>query len=544
MAKLIIRAPQVPEVIHELQALNTIGRHPGQNIQVLDRIVSKEHAIITFSDGFYWIQDIGSRNGTFVNELVIPGRQKLNEGDVIRLGETTMTFKEDRVNQSMLISKTQIHFQNDAEFALIRSSESATSLLDIDYQLPATQQSPEVLKKAYDQFKTILSLQESLSGIVEVDKVLFVILEEASKLLKASRGAVFLMEKGELVPRASKIDDRKRNASSEALMISKTILNRVVETKKGVVFDNATSNNDFEESHSILINSILSAICVPLLDNQNNVVGVMYLDNTVATKMFQDNDLNLMMLFAQRAAGFVINARLIEEEKKRQNLSRLLSPNIVKQIVSQDLDVQLGGISREVTVLFADIRGFTKMSEKVSPPELITLLNSYFEFMVEKIFQYDGTLDKFIGDEIMAIWGAPFAQTDHRSRALKAVIEMRKALETFNISQQSAGLPTLQVGYGLNAGVVVAGYVGSTQTMSYTVLGDAVNVASRLCSKAMPGEILVSSSIYEHEKESFDFEHKDPILFKGKSAELPVYQVVANKELPDGNITPIPPGML
>lgn len=90
----------------------------------------------------------------------------------------------------------------------------------------------------------------------------------------------------------------------------------MVETKKGVVFDNATSNHDFEESHSILINSILSAICVPLLDNQENVVGVMYLDNTVATRMFQENDLHLMMLFAQRATGFVINARLLEEEKR------------------------------------------------------------------------------------------------------------------------------------------------------------------------------------------------------------------------------------
>jgi adenylate cyclase len=540
MAKLIIRAPQTAEVLYELQALNTIGRHPNQNIQVLDRIVSKEHAIITFSENAYWIQDIGSRNGTFVNEDKIPGRTKLVDGSVIRLGETTMTFKEDRLSQSMMLNKSQIRFQDDG-FTMLKTSGSVGFIQDIDYQLPASQQSPEVLKKAYDQFRTILTLQQSLSGIVEIEKVLYVILEEAFKLMKASRGAVFLLEKGELEPRAFKVDDRKKS-SDEGLTISQTILNRVVETKKGVVFDNATSNHDFEESHSILINSILSAICVPLLDNQENVVGVMYLDNTVATRMFQENDLHLMMLFSQRATGFVINARLLEEEKKRQNLSRLLSPNVVKQIVSQDLDVQLGGVSREVTVLFADIRGFTKMSESVKPQDLINLLNSYFEFMVEKIFQYDGTLDKFIGDEIMAIWGAPFAQDDHTHRAVKAVIEMRKALETFNISQQSAGLPTLQVGYGLNAGVVVAGYVGSTQTMSYTVLGDSVNVASRLCSNAKPGEILISSSIYEREKDAFNFEHKEPILFKGKSTALPVYQVISSKDSLT-NLTPLPPDM-
>lgn len=208
MAKLIIRAPQTAEVLYELQALNTIGRHPNQNIQVLDRIVSKEHAIITFSENAYWIQDIGSRNGTFVNEDKIPGRTKLVDGSVICLGETTMTFKEDRLSQSMMLNKSQIRFQDDG-FTMLKTSGSVGFIEDIDYQLPASQQSPEVLKKAYDQFRTILTLQQSLSGIVEIEKVLYVILEEAFKLMKASRGAVFLLEKGELVPRAFKVDDRK-----------------------------------------------------------------------------------------------------------------------------------------------------------------------------------------------------------------------------------------------------------------------------------------------------------------------------------------------
>ena len=217
------------------------------------------------------------------------------------------------------------------------------------------------------------------------------------------------------------------------------------------------------------------------------------------------------------------------EEKKRERLQRLLSPAIAQEVISGNVDIEKGGELRETSVLFTDIRGFTSMSEASRPQDIVNVLNEYFERMIEVLFKYEGTLDKFVGDEIMALFGAPVSHDDDPLRAVKTAIEMRDELAVFNEERLAAGLTPIQVGMGINTGECVAGYLGSSQALDYTVIGDPVNVASRLCSVAKTDEIMISESTYEQVKDFVEVEERPPSVVKGKSKPLKNYNVLGLK---------------
>jgi len=222
-----------------------------------------------------------------------------------------------------------------------------------------------------------------------------------------------------------------------------------------------------------------------------------------------------------------------KEAKTRRRFEKLLSPDLAEMVVSGRLKVEKGGQSREATVLFADIRGFTQISENNEPSEVLQMLNDYFESVVEIVFRYQGTVDKFIGDAIMVIWGAPIAQEDGPLRAANAALEMRTMLFEFNRRQQDRGKQPIQVGIGINSGRLVAGYIGSTKTMSYSVIGNTVNTASRLCSLAASGQILISESTYQHINGLFRLTRLDPLIPKGMRKPIPIFNVEGSLE--EGN---------
>jgi adenylate cyclase len=165
------------------------------------------------------------------------------------------------------------------------------------------------------------------------------------------------------------------------------------------------------------------------------------------------------------------------------------------------------------------------------------MLNEYFEVMVEIAFKHEGTVDKFVGDEIMVLWGAPVIHADDPCRAVRAALDMQAALVEFNHTRQAEGSPPIQIGIGINTGELVAGYIGSTRTMSYSVIGDSVNTAARLCSAAKTGQVIISESTYEHVKGEFDFDALDAIKAKGKSKPIPIYNATGVKNLRDTDKT-------
>ena len=245
----------------------------------------------------------------------------------------------------------------------------------------------------------------------------------------------------------------------------------------------------------------------------------------------------LFIIFGSHAQ-FTFNERRQAEERSRheqatrERFQRLLSPGVAEMVVSGKLRVEKGGETRIATVVFVDIRDFTAMSENTQATEVVQMLNEYYEVMVDIAFRYEGTVDKFIGDAMMVIWGAPISHSDDARRAVQAAIDMQAELVRFNRSRQTKRERKVEIGIGINTGTLVAGYIGSSQTMSYSVIGDTVNTASRICAAAQPGQILISEKTYRVVDKYFNVEKLAPIKFKGKYKPVEVYNVIAPKAPP------------
>ena len=224
--------------------------------------------------------------------------------------------------------------------------------------------------------------------------------------------------------------------------------------------------------------------------------------------------------------GLVIAIEDISDVSKVKNtFKRYVSKQVVDNLLEDDTKLNLGGEEREVTILFTDIRGFTSMSENMKPEEVVTTLNEYFSEMIDIVFKYNGTLDKIIGDELMVVFGAPLAAEDDTERALNTAVEMQnKIKELNNIRKKRKEKPVL-VGAGINKGYVVSGNIGSRDMMDYTVIGDTVNLGSRLCSAAGPGEIIVSKEVTKNQDNQFKFEELVPINVKGKKDKINIFKV-------------------
>jgi len=224
--------------------------------------------------------------------------------------------------------------------------------------------------------------------------------------------------------------------------------------------------------------------------------------------------------------GLVMAIEDISDVSKVKNtFKRYVSKQVVDELLGDDGKLNLGGEEREVTILFTDIRGFTSMSEKMEPERVVTTLNEYFSDMIDIVFKNNGTLDKIIGDELMVLYGAPISGENDTSRAVSTAIEMQSRIKEMNREKKRKKEPPIFVGAGINCGRVVSGNIGSRDLMDYTVIGDTVNVASRLCAAAGPGEILVSSSVYGRTKKEFSFETLDPISVKGKEKKVPAFMI-------------------
>lgn len=224
--------------------------------------------------------------------------------------------------------------------------------------------------------------------------------------------------------------------------------------------------------------------------------------------------------------GSVIALEDISDVSKVKNtFKRYVSKQVVDELLGDDGKLNLGGEQREVTILFTDIRGFTSMSEKMKPERVVTTLNEYFSDMIDIVFKNNGTLDKIIGDELMVLYGAPISGENDTVRAVETAVEMQHKIKELNIDRKKRKEPPILVGAGINKGLVVSGNIGSRDLMDYTVIGDTVNVASRLCAAAGPGEIMVSRSVYGATKKEFSYDKLEPIKVKGKEKKVPVFLI-------------------
>lgn len=386
------------------------------------------------------------------------------------------------------------------------------------------------LRADYERLRLSHELSREIAAERDTSKLLEKILASVFKFIRADRGVIFLRdESGVLQASAS----QRRDGTTAPISVSSTILDHVVKERAAVLTHDAAMDFAASKGKSMILNRISSAIVAPLVapfQQNNEVLGVLWLDSETLAQ-FQPKDLELVLAIAYQAAMFIeinILGKKVENEiLTRERFSRLLSPNIAERVISGQLEVKQGGQRVEqCTVFNSDIRGFTQMSEGTSPEILVEMLNDYFEVMVDTLFQYEGTLDKFMGDGIMALWGTPVAHPDDAIRSVQCALEMVEVLGKFNSRRRSSGMPSLGVGVGIHTGPLVAGYIGSSKALSYTVIGDVANTSARLCSVALAGQIVVSETTRDKLGTKFDMEELQPAKVKGKEKPIRIFNVL------------------
>jgi adenylate cyclase len=525
MAKLILVSSE-EEQEFELGPMNTLGRHPDNTIQILDRIISKEHAqIIGTPDGRFMLRDLGSLNGTYIGNKRV-SNHVLRDGDEITLGSTRLVYRDQSVDggiQRVTIAPGMMESH-------IRQRIAAEP--DIEFRPEKELFDEQALRRDYERLRIANELARAVSNEFDLDKLLQKILDKAFELLPADRGVIMLMdENGQPVPRVAK--QRREQGKEEEIILSNSIINEVIRERQAVLSSDATIDSRFSGAHSIIMQGIRSTMCVPLIHGAE-LLGIMNLDSQIATNAFSEKDLRIFTGIANQAAVAIQNARLAHkiefEARTRAQFQRFFSPAMVQQVVEGKLKLDGVGESRDVTVLFADIRGFTAMTEKANAHEIVALLNEYFEVMVEVLFRFDGTLDKYVGDEIMALFGVPISHPDAALQGVECAIEMQNALTEFNRTRHAENQQPLHVGIGINTGEVVYGALGSSKTLQYTVIGDVVNTASRLCSLAKPDEIIISENTMKRVKDRVKAMELPKVRVKGKQGELTIFRVLGGPE--------------
>ncbi len=518
-----ISSPDGAGFSQTLAGLCSIGRHPDNTLQLGDREVSKEHAIVEVTTNGYNLRDLGSSNGTFLNgkRLVAQQLHLLKDGDEIRVGATKMIFQAPRRGHTQNAGVTVVAGARMLSNVLASVKEEDAGR----FHPAAAIQTDEALRQDYEKLRVALEFQNQVGIESSAEIVLERLLKFAFETLKADSGAVLVKNlKGQLEVRLV----RRHAGDTEEVAVSETVLARVMQSREAVLTADAVMDHRFVASKSIVAHGIRSAMAVPLIA-KGEVLGVVFLATRERTGAFTDKDLKILAALGAQAAATMetaaLRTQLQAEERRRENLARFLPPVLVDQVAKGEVKLGDGGELRQVTVLFADIRGFTSLAETQPPHAVVQMLKGYFELMAQSVFEQRGIVDKFIGDAVMALWGAPEALDDAPLRACRAALEMQHRLAVFNSRRASAKEPPIGVGIGINSGQAVVGLMGSTLRPEYTAIGDTVNVASRLCGLARAGQVLISGVTAKSVGRLVPVLALPDAQVKGRAQRVPVFEI-------------------
>ena len=530
---------------HELRSgvQLVVGRAPSSDIAIFDPTISRKHAELQADESGLRVRDLGSSNGTFHNGERIEDAEPvtLAPGDTITFGK--VAFRVQPVGPTTVHSPSggfasppdaasNGHIRPSATIVRqmpVRDSQGALAALGTsDPRISTAPNAAASLgeDKSQQKLATLLEVSKGLGKAADIDTLLEKIVRYAYQILEVDRVAIALCEDGQqLTPKIA----RDKRGSEQPRAVPQSIARKVVEDKVAILSDNAGEDSRFG-GQSILMQQIRSAICCPLVGSEDRVLGVLYVDNVTTTHRFSEHDLEYLIAFAGIAAAGIENQQFAQRIQKemlaRENLTRYFAPQVAERIASSREAARLGGEKRPVAVLFSDIRGFTPMAESMNPDDMASLLSEYFTEMVECVFRHDGTLDKFMGDAVMAQWGAPIATGNDADRALLAAIDMMRALKKLNAKWKTEGRPQLQHGIAVNYGEAFAGNIGSERRLEFTVIGDTVNTAYRLCSAAEAGQILITEETKQALTSPPRLTACPPMELKGKSQPIPVYCVL------------------
>ncbi|BAY11414.1 adenylate/guanylate cyclase domain-containing protein [Calothrix sp. NIES-2098] len=514
----------------------TIGRLPECNLYLPFGGVSRNHAqIVKTADGVWTIADMGSKNGTQVNERILTRPQQLHHGDIVWLGNVSLlVLVVDPAAQPM--SKHEPTQNRDGD-----NTEQKTILRNVkqlqQQWIQADSKDGDISNKdiTIARLKDLVDIAKNLCAATSIEEIFFQVQEVVFRYLDSiDRLALLIDVSGggnlELMNAAIRNASQQENLAADGSWISRSICQKVFDEK--VVIQSADTHKDerFSGEHSVLVKGIRSVMAVPLWD-ENKVVGVLYADAHLSSYHWAnegEEELSffsaLANLVATSVQRWLLVDRLKNEEVIRHRLERYHSPAVVQQLISVGRlpDGRLPPAESEISILFADLVGFTAISERVTATAIAQLLNNLFEEMLQEVFAYGGTLDKYIGDCIMAFFGAPEPQPDHAERAIAAAKGMLTRLERLNLN--GFWQEPLQLRIAINSGKAVVGDVGSSQRVEYTALGATINLAARMEAVCPPGECVISEVTYKMLKQPSDFQEMGSYSFKGINRLIKIYQ--------------------
>ncbi len=551
MALLKITDASGRQAQHQLntKAQCMIGRAPDNQIVLDDPRASRHHAHIkSTDDGSFTIVDGVMVNGELrrsANKVYVNGEQKfehpLKDGDRITIGASTIRFeqpKEERTADLSFDDKPLGHTQllmsaKDVLTTVLRQAESGPTSLPgapRDKVLESLQRKANILSELYEMSK-------ALGSGFDLDKIFKKATDIIFRSTPADRVIALLVEgvvteqntdDVKLFPIATRARDEKLEAHARKMTIGRTITRKVMKDRVALLSQDAAADEQFAGVDSIVSQGVRSTICAPLF-TESGVHGALYADRLDPFSAFKPDDLELISAVAAQTAIAVENVRsherLAKEEVARANYSRFLPEYVVKQMLDNPDSFKLGGVLQTITILFADIRGFTRISEHAPPEKIVNLLNRYFSAMTDIIFAHGGTLDKYLGDGMMALFGAPTVTPKDAANAISAAVAMQRRMLSINDELHQEGFPEIGIGIGLHTGEVTVGYIGSERRSEYTAIGDTVNTASRLESNAKSGEILVSEVTAKAARSRYQLTPRDPISVKNREQPVPLFQV-------------------
>jgi adenylate cyclase len=529
----LIQNPETPNSeIHELRfGSNTIGRELDNTIVVIDKSLSRYHVQIINNDHGVIISDLGSLNHTFVNETNIE-QCELKDGDFVRCGTVVFKF----LQTIEITPEASLNAPNSQLSVIKRFSPEKTNvqIQDLLHQHSSEHQrtalrirQQDINQRSLDKLKILLEVSKQLSSPKEPEQLLEKILDLLFEIMNVDRAVILLVNQdtGCLASKAVKFKD---GIPIDTDFYSKTITNSVQENGNALLISDAQVDQRFTNSQSVIKQTIHASMCVPL-KARSEVIGVLYADNLSLTNIYSDEDLEFLIALANQAAIAIENRELSKQIQsaaiKQSRLERFF-PTTVSKKLREEGNIEV--IDTEITALFSDISGFTELCSTMEPRQIIEILNEYFPVVVEEIvFQYEGTLEKYIGDALLAVWGAPYQQQDDATRAVHAAIAMQRAIHKLNKQWLQQRHIQIQVQIGLNTGKVAAGNIGSPKLVQYATIGDTTNVSSRICSAAKPGQILISETTFQQlNDQSINVEKMAPVRVKGKDQPLQLYRLL------------------
>jgi adenylate cyclase len=489
------------------------------HLDLKDGEVSSQHARLTSEGQECWIEDLGSTNGTWVDRKKIKTKTRLTPESIIRVGRTTLKIKMEAAPPPS--PQPPGHREEQPPV------ETPVESVDAGEPLPEQFLAGGSLESARLRLSAVYELNESLGEIDSLDSLASALLDHLSRVfpLITHSGHSGLLIGENLALKAYRPEDQPPTYSL-------TLARHVLTQKKGYLWQGETPSG-VEKSASLLHLGIQSAMYVPLIW-RGETLGILYLDASSPQAVFDREDLRLMQIMATQAAMFMKNLSL-QQTLQRESLvkSRLLAqfPRPIAERMARQ-PTRLSIVSERVdtvTVLFSDVRGFTKLTTVMEPELVVQMLNDMFHDLTPIILKHNGTVDKYVGDAILAVFGSPDPDELQSEHAVQAALEMQAAIQQL-ASVRWRGRTAFQIGIGIHTGPAIHGFIGAPERMEYTVIGSTINGASRYCNAAGPAEILISPETYARLHRCVEVDHPPREIETKHEGRLRAYLVRGWKE--------------